>query len=224
MARQRNLPTRVYRILIVDDHPIVRQGYLQLISTQPDLNVCGEADSEPAGLRLARETKPDLAIVDISLEGGNGIDLIKQLKAQQPKLKMLAASAHEEALFAERSLRAGAKGFINKKAAVEHLITAIRRVLDGEIYLSEKANTRLLGRLSQTGKAPDQNPIQQLSDRELEAYELIGQGLTTSKIAERMHVAGKTVDRYREKIKEKLTLENANELLRHATQWVLENR
>jgi DNA-binding NarL/FixJ family response regulator len=212
------------RILVVDDHPIVRQGYRQLISAQCGWEVCGEAESEAEALRLVRETTPDMAIVDITLSGGNGIDLIKQLAVQKPEIRQLAASAHDESLFAERALQAGALGYINKNCAIDHLITAIRTVLDGDVYLSERMRVRIVNRLSRRVDVVGANPVDQLSNREVEAFELIGQGLCTREIAERMHVAPKTVDRYRENIKHKLELKNGTELIRHATQWVLQSR
>lgn len=216
-------PSRKVRILIVDDHPIVRQGYRQLLSTQADWEVCGEAESEPDAARLFREIKPDLIVIDITLDGGDGIGLIKQLAAQDPKVRILTASAHEEALFAERALRAGALGYINKRAASDHLITAVRTVLDGDIYLSEKMHAKVLKNMSRRADTHFE-PMEQLSDRELAAFELIGQGFATREVARRMHIAPKTVDRYRENIKQKLGLKNATELIRHATQWVLQGR
>lgn len=224
MTRPSQFATRTTRVMIVDDHPIVRQGYNMLLATQADLDICGEAESEADALRLAREENPDLAIVDISLANGSGIDLIKNLTARQPNLRILAASAHDESLFAERALRAGALGYINKTAAVDHLISAVRRILNGEVYLSERMTAKMLKHVTRRTDADVSDKTQLLTDRELEAFELIGQGLATREIAKRMHVSPKTVDRHRENIKRKLEVNTATELLRQATQWVLESR
>jgi DNA-binding NarL/FixJ family response regulator len=216
-----NLPARV---LVVDDHPIVRQGYVQLISSVPGYEVCGEAADSNGALNLARTKRPNLAIVDIALKGSNGLEVIKSLKALDPDLKMLAASALDESLFAERALRAGALGFISKQEVVENLLDAVRRVLHGEIYLSPRMTQRLLHTVSGQPHAQSLSPVQQLTDREVEVLQFLGDGLTTRQIATRLGLSPKTIDRYRDNIKHKLQLKNATELIRYATQWALENR
>jgi DNA-binding NarL/FixJ family response regulator len=216
-------PNNPARILIVDDHPIVRRGLAQLIGDEPDLEVCGEAGDVPEALRLVNETQPDLVLIDISLRDGNGIELIKQLKSRDEGLRMLVSSMHDESLFAERCLRAGAKGYISKEEAAEKVVGAIRTVLQGKIYLSAYLADNLLHRMIGGEDSLEHSPIDSLSDRELEVFGLIGQGLTTRKIAEKLHLSPKTVETYRENIKSKLNLKNAAELNRHAVQWALEN-
>jgi DNA-binding NarL/FixJ family response regulator len=212
-----------YRVLIVDDHPIVRHGLAELIAHEPDLEVCGEASDTPEALRQVEATQPHVVIVDISLKSGHGIDLIEQVKAKDERIKMLVSSIHDESLFAERALRAGAMGYINKQEATEKVIDAIRQVLRGEIYLSPRMSNRLLHTVV-GGERLDQNPIEGLSNRELEVFEMIGQGLTTKQIAGKLHLSPKTIETHREKIKMKLNLANSTELSHRAVQWVLENR
>ena len=211
----------VSRVLVVDDHPIMRQGYSQLISLQPDLEMCGEAADGQEALRQVEAARPNLAIVDISLRDSNGIELMKQLRARDPHLKMLVVSMHDESLFAERALHAGASGYINKEETTDKLIDAVRCVLAGKIFLSPAMTERMLSRAAgnHDGSAPA--PLACLSDRELEVFELIGKGLTTRKIASKLHLSSKTVDTYRQNIKSKLSLSNATELTLHAAQWAL---
>ena len=212
------------RVLIVEDHPIVCQGYKQLLQHRSNLEICGIADGATEALRLARETRPDLALVDLSLNEGSGLELMKALRAENDQIKILAVSAHDDRLFAERVLRAGASGFVNKQSASDDLLRAIDRVLEGGIHLNEEMSQRMLTSLSGTPKLNDESPVHKLSNRELEAFEMIGHGLTTREIAIRMSVSPKTVERYRENIKNKLKLDSAIELVRASTQWVLENR
>jgi DNA-binding NarL/FixJ family response regulator len=216
--------SRRVRVLVVDDHPIVRKGFAQLINSEPDLEIVGEAEDISQALRIAREVEPDLAIVDLALKTGNGLEVIKALKSHNPNIKMLAASALDESLFAERALRAGAQGFISKHEAIENLVGAIRAVLDENIYLSPKMTQRLLHHVSGRGLAIESSPVERLTDRELEVFQLLGEGLSTRQIAAKIHLSPKTIDRYRDNIKQKLQLKNATELIRQATQWVLENR
>ena len=211
------------RILIIDDHPVVRQGLKMMIEGEPDLSVCGEANGMSQAMQLYFETEPDVIIADISLENGSGIELVKELIAQNEDLKILVCSMHEESLFAERALRAGAKGYINKEQATDKLIDAIRRVANGRVYLSEQMTDRMLCRQVGSGDEPPRSEIETLSDRELEVFEQIGHGVTTRQIAEKLHLSPKTVETYRENIKHKLNLSNATELTQHAVQWVLEN-
>lgn len=212
------------RVLIVEDHPIVAQGYLHLLAARPNFVVCGTAEGATEALQIAADTCPDLAIVDLSLAEGSGLELIKALRQQRAGIKVLAVSAHDDRLFAERVLRAGASGFVNKQCATQDLLRAIDRVLEGGIHLNDEMSQRVLTSLSGGPKAGDESPVHKLSNRELEAFEMIGQGLTTREIAHRMTVSPKTVERYRENIKNKLKLESAIELVRTSTQWVLENR
>lgn len=212
------------RVLIVEDHPIVCEGYLKILRERPNLEVCAVADGASEALRLARETSPDLALVDLSLNKGSGLELIKALRLQHEGIKVLTVSAHDDRLFAERVLRAGASGFVNKQCATHDLLRAIDRVLEGGIHLNEEMSQRMLTSLSGTPKPNDESPVHKLSNRELQAFEMIGHGLTTREIALRMTVSPKTVERYRENIKNKLKLESAIELVRSSTQWVLENR
>jgi DNA-binding NarL/FixJ family response regulator len=212
------------RVLIVEDHPIVCQGYLHLLASRPNFEVCGTAEGATEALQIANETLPDLAIVDLSLAEGSGLELIKALRQLRNTMKVLAVSAHDDRLFAERVLRAGASGFVNKQCATQDLLRAIDRVLDGGIHLNDEMSQRVLTSLSGGPKVGDESPVHKLSNRELEAFEMIGQGLTTREIAHRMTVSPKTVERYRENIKNKLKLESAIELVRTSTQWVLENR
>jgi DNA-binding NarL/FixJ family response regulator len=208
------------KILIVDDHPIVREGLIRLIQRQGDLEVCAEAETAVDTLRLIRQHQPDLVIVDLALKDRNGLDLIKDLKSQFAKLPTLMLSMHDESLYAERALRAGARGYVMKQEATETVILAIRRVLAGQIYLSENISSRLLGALVSGTDSGTGSSYDRLSDRELEVFELIGQGLGTRQIAEKLHLSIKTIEAYREHIKEKLKLQNASELTLHAFHWV----
>lgn len=216
------LPGPPWRILIVDDHPLVRKGMTALISQEADLAICGECGEMEEALQLAEQLRPDLVIVDITLKSGHGLELIKQLAAAQPEIRMLACSMHDESLFAERCLRAGASGYLNKEAASSQVIDAIRAVREGKTFVSAQLAERLVSRLVGGGSAHD-SPIDSLTDRELEVFGLIGRGQTTRQIAERLHLSTKTIESYRENIKAKLSLKNAAELNRHAVQWVLEN-
>lgn len=211
------------RILIVDDHPIVRQGYSLLIASQPDLRVCGEAASTAEAIARLGTALPHLIIVDVRLKDSDGMDLIKQVRLERPNVKILVVSALDEDLFADRVLQAGALGFINKQEATENLIRGIRAVLRGEVYLSERMTKRLLKRNVGTGVEEATSPMDRLSNRELQVFRLIGQGLSTKRIAVEMNLSPKTVERYRENIKSKLQLQNSMELVRTATQWVLES-
>lgn len=211
------------KVLIVDDHPLVRKGMIALIAQEPDLVVCSETGEMEEAARLIREQNPDLMVIDISLKSGNGLELVKHTAATHPHIKMLVCSMHDEALFAERCLRAGAKGFLNKEAASSQVTVAIRTILDGKIYMSPQLSERLLNRVVTGGSSLEQSPLERLTDRELEVFGLIGQGLTTRQIADKLHLSYKTIESYRENIKAKLALKNAAELNRHAVQWALEN-
>lgn len=207
------------KVLIVDDHPIIRQGLSELINHEPDLIVCGHAEDAPEALVKIKESEPDMVIVDISLKETSGMDLTKDIKAQYPNLPVLALSMHDEALYAERMLRAGAKGYVMKAEATENVVTAIRKILSGQIYVSDKMAVKMVRKL--VGGSPDAgaSAIERLSDRELEVFRMIGQGFGTRQIAERLHLSIKTIETYREHIKEKLNLADASELLQYAIQW-----
>lgn len=212
-----------YRVLIVDDHPVVRRGLTEMINQELDLEVCGEAADTTEALEQVKQKKPDVMVVDLSLKSGHGIDLIEQVKAFDERIRMIVSSMHDESLFAERALRAGALGYLSKQEPAGKLIEAIRQVARGEIYLSSTMSNRLLYAVV-GGDRLDRNPIATLSNRELEVFEMIGQGLATKQIANKLSLSPKTIETHREKIKSKLNLSNSNELNRRAVQWVLENR
>lgn len=211
------------RIMIVDDHPLVRKALAELISSEPNLEVAGEAGDVADALQQLDACHPDLVIIDISLAKGNGLELIKQIKARDPEIKMLVSSMHDESLYAERALRAGAKGYINKQAAMDQVIEAVRQILRGGIFLSSRMSGRMLDRIIGGRGEPSLSPIETLSDRELEVFQLIGRGLTTRDIAGRIHLSTKTVETYRQHIKAKLKLKNSNELVQRAVTWILES-
>jgi DNA-binding NarL/FixJ family response regulator len=207
------------KVLLVDDHPLVREGLANLISQQADLQVCGEADNEPQALELIRTVQPHVAIVDISLESGSGIELIKSIKAMFPAVTVLVLSMHDESLYAERALRAGARGYVMKREAAKKVIQAIRCVLAGQLYVSEKIAARMAEKFVEGRPTATASPIEQLSNRELEVFQLLGLGHNTRQIADHLHVGFKTVQAYCARIKEKLKLANATELLREAIRW-----
>ena len=206
------------RILIVDDHPIVRLGIRQMISGDPSLSVCCEADSAEAALQMAQGSNADLAIVDLSLGQVTGLELIRQLHESVPDLPVLVLSMHDEALFAERTLRAGARGYIMKHEAIDGLVGAIRHVLSGRIYVSERMSQGILERVGRE-ELPSGRRLGNLSDRELAVFEMIGRGLSTAAIAEQLGVSVKTIETYRSNIKTKLNLKDAADLIRFAATW-----
>lgn len=208
------------KIVIVDDHPIVRQGLAELINHEDDLVVCGQAEEAPEAMGVIKAIKPDMVIVDILLKETSGMELIKDIKARYPNLAVLALSMHDESLYAERALRAGAKGYIMKAEATEKVIGAIRKILSGDIYLSEPIAAKLIHKLVVGRTEVGASAIDHLSDRELEVFRLIGQGYGTRQIAEKLHLSVKTIETYRAHIKEKLNLSDAAELLQYAIQWV----
>jgi DNA-binding NarL/FixJ family response regulator len=207
-------------VLIVDDHPIVRQGLAQLINQEKDLEVCGQAEDVHEALQAIRKLSPDLVITDISLKDTSGIDLIKDLKVQYPDLPVLALSMYDEAVYGERALRAGARGYIMKQEATEKVATAVRRVLAGEIYVSAGMAAQMVSKIVGGGPRRTGSPVECLSDRELEVFRLIGEGYGTREMADKLHLSVKTIETYRAHIKDKLAVEDANELLRVAIQWV----
>ena len=208
------------KILIVDDHPLVREGLADLVNKEKDLVVCGQAEDAYQAMEAIRELKPDMAIVDISLKETSGLELIKDIKIQHPGLPILTLSMHEESVYAERALRAGAKGYIMKREATKKVVTAIRKVLRGQLYLSEKMTTRLVRKFVDGKPEAGTSPIDRLTDRELEVFSLLGRGNGTRQISEQLHLSVKTIETYRSRIKEKLNLTSASELLQHAFQWV----
>jgi DNA-binding NarL/FixJ family response regulator len=212
------------RVLIVDDHPAVREALALRIGVQRDLEVCGEAADLDEALRLVAETEPDVAVVDISLKTGNGIDLIKRVKARHEHVRILVWSMHSEALYAERALHAGALGYVNKDQATDKIVEAIRQVLAGKVYLSQAMTERMLQRAVGGGREEvTRSPLDVLADRELEIFRLIGQGVKTAEIAQRLHLSVKTVETYRDRMRRKLDLSDGTKLAHYATQWVLEN-
>lgn len=213
------MPDRQSRVFLIDDHPLVRLWLGQLIEEQSDLVVCGEADNVRDALRRIPTSKPDLVIVDISLPGGSGMELIKTLKNQHPGLLMIILSMHDENVYAERAIRAGVRGFVMKRETANHIIEAIYRVLRGKLAVSDTIAKMLTEKFGE-GRSPPVGPtIEHLSDRELEVFELLGSGLDTREIGEKLGISIKTVQAYCARIKEKLELSNATELLREALRW-----
>ncbi len=208
-------------IVLVDDHPLMRKGLGRTIENEVDLNVVGQMSSAEEALDQIEDLDPALAIVDISLPGMSGMELIKHLQSRMPDLKILVVSRHDETLYAERCIRAGAKGYLMKQEAGDVIVKAIRKVLNGRIFVSEEINERLLQSMAEGGRERImQSPLEVLSDRELEVFELTGKGSSTREIAERLHLSVKTVESYRARIKDKLNLDSGNELMKHAVQWV----
>ena len=210
------------RVLIVDDHPVVRQGLVLAINREPDMEVCGEAEHIEEALRLVEDGHPDVIIIDLSLDGEDGIELIDYVKSRCSSVKILVYSSHDEDTFAGRVLRAGALGFVSKREAMPKIVGAIRQILGGEVYLSPEMTTRLLQRAA-VGKSLDYNPTESLSNRELQVFEMIGQGMNTVEIARKLEVSPKTVESHRKVIKTKLNVQTSAQLSRRAFQWVREN-
>jgi DNA-binding NarL/FixJ family response regulator len=209
------------KILLVDDHPMMRSGLAQMINQQADLVTCGEAGNAREAIQRIASTQPDLALVDISLEGGkSGLELIKDIHSLQSQLPTLIMSMHDESLYAERALRAGARGYVMKKAGGEVVLQAIRHVLAGKTYVSEPMSTQILNSFAGARSAKHRSPIATLTDREFEVFKLIGEGCTTREVGARLHISPKTVDVYRQHLKEKLALPNATSLIQHAVRWV----
>jgi DNA-binding NarL/FixJ family response regulator len=207
------------RILLVDDHPLVRERLAEIFNREPDLYVCGEAEDRHEALQAVAARRPDLVIVDLTLKTSDGLELIKDIHSRWASLRMLVVSMHDESLYAERVLRAGALGYITKQEATRNILLAVRRVLAGNIYLNERIATHILARLTTRGGAVAITPAEVLADRELQVFELTGRGLNTREIADRLHIAAKTVETYRARIRQKLSLEDGGELLRSAISW-----
>ena len=220
----RNNSKKRARVLIVDDHPAVREALAMRIGRQSDLEVCGEAADLSEALRLVADTQPDVAVIDISLKTGCGIDLIKRIKDRNDTVRMLVWSTHSESLYAERALSAGALGYINKDQATDKIVEGIRRVLEGKVYLSDAMVETMLHRtVGGERQEVTRSPLDALANRELEVFRLIGQGVKTAEIAERLHLSVKTIETYRDRIREKLDLSDGTELAHYATKWMLEN-
>ena len=207
-------------ILIVDDHPVLRRGLAALIESEPGLVVCGEAATCHAALEAIRESRPDLVIVDLVLDGSDGLDLVKDMKIRYPRIPALVLSMHDESAYAERSLRAGALGYVTKQELDDKVLAAIRRVLGGETYMSDRLRARLAAKYVGGRTLEADSPLAALSDRELQVFQLIGQGRSTRQIAKALTLSIKTIESHREHIKHKLTVESTAELAQRATQWV----
>jgi DNA-binding NarL/FixJ family response regulator len=220
-ARSKNArPSEKKTILIVDDHPMMREGLVQLIGHESDLETCGEAGNALDALEKINRLKPDLVLTDITLPGKSGIELIKDVRAILPGALILVISMHDEALYVERVLRAGGRGYIMKQEGGQKIIEAIRQVLGGKIYVSEKMSARILEIFSGTGADAAAAPVEQLTDREFEVFQLIGKGLSTVQMAQHLHVSPKTIEAHRANIKTKLQINTAPELLRYAVRWI----
>lgn len=211
------------RILLVDDHPLVRLSLREVIKREPDLIVCGEAEDRDQALELIETSKPQLAIVDLTLKTSNGMDLIKDIRDRYPKVQILVLSMHDETLHAERAIRAGARGYITKQEATKKIMVAIRQILNGDIYWSERAAAKVASKIARASKAATTSSVDLLADRELQVFELIGAGQSTRQIAAALHIDVSTVETYRARIKEKLNLEDSLALLQFAIRWHIAN-
>ena len=208
------------RIYIVDDHPLVRHGLCQIVANEADMEICGEADDSPAAIRGVGEANPDAIIVDISLKGANGLELIKNLKAIHEDIPILVFSMHDETIYAQRALRAGAKAYVMKKESPSKVVDAIRKIIQGEIYVSPSVADQVLHQIVNGPGNVSTSPVDRLTDRELEVVQLIGRGLSSREVAESLHLSVKTIESHRAHVKEKLGLRNATELVQFSVQWV----
>ena len=212
-------PPRRARILLVDDHPLVRERLAEIINREKDIAICGDAEDRHQALQAIKHCRPDLVVVDITLKSSDGVELIRDIHARWPALSTLVVSMHDESLYAERALRAGARGYITKQEATRNILLAVRRVLSGQIYLNEKIASRILSRLAAPARAAGSTPAELLADRELQVFELTGRGLNTRQIAARLHLGVKTVETYRARIREKLDVKDPDDLLSLAITW-----
>lgn len=219
-AAPETAPPQRRRVLLVDDHPFMRAGLRQLIDRQSDLVVCGEAGNPAEAFQQLSRGRPDLVLTDLTMPGRGGLEFLRDLRAAHEDLAILVVSMHDEGVYAERALRAGARGYIMKEAGGENMLAAIRRVLGGEVYVSPRMSARILDALSTGRPRGSRSPIEQLTDREFEVFQLIGQGKSTRDIAAELHLSPKTVDVHRGHIKEKLELRDVTSLIRHAVRWV----
>ena len=213
--------TKKARVLLVDDHPIVRQGLALLIDRESDLCVCGEAEGAHSAFHAVATLRPDLVVLDISLNGPDGLDVLKEIRTKTTNLPVLILSMHDESIYAERAMRAGANGYIMKQEATEKVLVAIRRILQGEVYLSDRLTNTMLQQYMRGASPAKGSPLVNLTDRELEVFRLIGEGHGTRQIAEKLHLSVKTIESYQAHIKEKLSLRNARELVQHAIEWTV---
>ena len=210
-----------FRVLLVDDHPIVRQGLALIIDREPDLCVCGEAEGAHTAFHAITTLRPDIVVLDISLSGPDGLDVLKELRLKTSSLPVLILSMHDESIYAERAMRAGANGYIMKQEATEKVLVAIRRILQGDVYLSDRLTTTMLQHYVRGSSPAKLSPLVNLTDRELEVFRLIGEGHATRQIADELHLSVKTIESYQAHIKEKLGLRNARELVQHAIEWTV---
>jgi len=209
------------RVLLVDDHPIVRQGLALLIDREPDLSVCGEAEGAHSAFHAITTLRPDIVVLDISLSGPDGLEVLKEIRSKTASLPVLILSMHDESIYAERAMRAGANGYIMKQEATEKVLVAIRRILQGEVYLSDRLTNTMLQQYVRGASGAKSSPLVNLTDRELEVFRLIGEGHGTRQIADELHLSVKTIESYQAHIKEKLALRNARELVQHAIEWTV---
>jgi DNA-binding NarL/FixJ family response regulator len=212
------------KVLVVDDHPLLRQGLAMLINQQADMQVCGEAEEAHAAMQSIAEKHPDIIILDLSLKGPDGLELLKSIRAAYPDLPVLVLSMHDEAIYAERTLRARANGYIMKQEATDKVLVALRRIFSGDVYLSDSMSKKMLQHYIDGAPPLLQSRIAALSDRELEVFHLIGEGLTTREIADELHLSVKTVETYQAHIKDKLSLRSGRELIQHAIQWKMNEK
>jgi DNA-binding NarL/FixJ family response regulator len=210
-----------FRVLLIDDHPIVRQGLALLIDREADLSVCGEAEGAHSAFHAIATLRPDIVLLDISLNGPDGLDVLKEIRMKTGSLPVLILSMHDESIYAERAMRAGANGYIMKQEATEKVLVAIRRILQGGVYLSDRLTNTMLQQFVHGTLAPKTSPLVTLTDRELEVFRLIGEGHGTRQIADELHLSVKTIESYQAHIKEKLSLRNARELVQHAIEWTV---
>ena len=218
---QLDVQAKKYRVLLVDDHPIVRQGLALLIEREVDLSVCGEADGAHTAFHAIETLQPDIVLLDISLNGPDGLEVLKEIRVKTGSLPVLILSMHDESIYAERAMRAGANGYIMKQEATEKVLIAIRRILQGDVYLSDRLTTTMLQQYVRGGAHTKSSPLLNLTDRELEVFRLIGEGHGTRQIADELHLSVKTIESYQAHIKEKLALRNAPELVQHAIEWTV---
>src|SRR5271170_3375942 len=218
---QMSVQAKKCRVLLVDDHPIVRQGLALLIDREADLSVCGEAEGAHSAYHAIITLRPDIVVLDISLSGPDGLDVLKEIRTTTTNLPVLILSMHDESIYAERAMRAGANGNIMKQEATEKVLIAIRRILQGEVYLSDRLTNSMLQQYVRGTSPTKKSPLVNLTDRELEVFRLIGEGHGTRQIADELHLSVKTIESYQAHIKEKLALRNARELVQHAIEWTV---
>jgi DNA-binding NarL/FixJ family response regulator len=221
-TRQPNGGVMTTRVLIVDDHPAVRDGLAVRIAHEKDLEVCGEAANVADALQLVDSSRPDVVVVDIQLQSGDGLDLVKRIRMHDESIRILVWSVYSDHLYAQRALNAGALGYVNKQQTTGEIVEALRRVRDGKVYLSEETTEQLLGQAVGGAQSLQESPIASLTDRELEVFRLIGEGATAAQLAKRLHLSRHTVDTHRQRIKLKLNLKSAEEVTRAAIRWTLE--